>query len=184
MCIALTEKGTQCTRSRAEWLCKIHMKKYVEARDARDVWNTLPLSQRRVCESPDCKVWRLVAFSNDVKIVRRVRRTLMASRIKRAFRRAISDPNYQMCRDRLRREFTEDLTGKTIERITAKEFVSKFVKQNNNDFVKSRKRCFPDCKFDGVTYAFAKMDKDAYLELYKDEDGPNPDRVIRIMFSP
>ncbi len=182
MCIALTEKGTQCTR-RASWLCKIHTEKYVDAQNAYDVWNTLPSSQRRVCESPDCKIWRLVTFKDDVDTVRRVRRTLMASRIKRAFRKAISDPNYQMCRDRLRREFTEDLTGKSIERITAKEFVAKFVKQNNDDFVKNRKRCFTDCKFDGVIYAVVKMDKDAYLELYR-EDGPNPERVIRIMVSP
>lgn len=30
---------------------------------------------------------------------------IMASRIKRAFRRAISNPEYKMCRDRLMREF-------------------------------------------------------------------------------
>jgi len=30
---------------------------------------------------------------------------IMASRIKRAFRRAISVPSYKMCRDRLKREF-------------------------------------------------------------------------------
>ncbi len=36
-----------------------------------------------------------------------VLRWISANRIKRAWRRAISDPNYQMCRHRLRREFKE-----------------------------------------------------------------------------
>ena len=37
--------------------------------------------------------------------VRYARNHIMASRIKRAFRRSMSDPNYRMCRDRLAREF-------------------------------------------------------------------------------
>ena len=36
-----------------------------------------------------------------------VRKILMASRIQRRYRRAMSDPWYKMCRDRLRREFGE-----------------------------------------------------------------------------
>ncbi len=40
-------------------------------------------------------------------VERRIRKHILASRIKRAFRRAISDPNYKMCRDRLLREFEE-----------------------------------------------------------------------------
>ena len=37
--------------------------------------------------------------------IERAKVHIMASRIKRAFRRAISDPHYKMCRDRLMREF-------------------------------------------------------------------------------
>ncbi len=37
--------------------------------------------------------------------VRYARGHIMASRIKRAFRRAMSDPGYKMCRTRLMREF-------------------------------------------------------------------------------
>lgn len=33
-------------------------------------------------------------------------KVIMASRIKRAFKRSMSDPNYKMCRDRLNKEFT------------------------------------------------------------------------------
>lgn len=35
------------------------------------------------------------------------RQTLMVSRIKRCFKRSISDPSYKMCRDRLQREYLE-----------------------------------------------------------------------------
>lgn len=35
------------------------------------------------------------------------RNRLMASRIQRAFKRAVSNPNYKMCRERLLREFDE-----------------------------------------------------------------------------
>ena len=38
-------------------------------------------------------------------VVSRARNHIMASRIKRAFKRAMSDPGYKMCRDRLVREF-------------------------------------------------------------------------------
>lgn len=34
------------------------------------------------------------------------KKTLMASRIKRQFKRSMTDPNYKMCRDRLNKEFT------------------------------------------------------------------------------
>ena len=33
------------------------------------------------------------------------KKTLMASRIKRYFKRSISDPSYKLCRDRLMNEF-------------------------------------------------------------------------------
>lgn len=35
-----------------------------------------------------------------------IKKILMASRIKRQFKRSMSDPNYKMCRDRLNKEFT------------------------------------------------------------------------------
>ncbi len=41
----------------------------------------------------------------DDEIVNNTQRHIMASRIKRAFRRAMSDPKYKMCRDRLAKEF-------------------------------------------------------------------------------
>lgn len=34
------------------------------------------------------------------------KKVIMASRIKRQFKRSMSDPNYKMCRDRLNKEFT------------------------------------------------------------------------------
>jgi hypothetical protein len=36
-------------------------------------------------------------------------KTIMASRIKRHFKKAMSDPSYKMCRDRLTKEFNEQL---------------------------------------------------------------------------
>lgn len=35
-----------------------------------------------------------------------IKKILMTSRIKRQFKRSMSDPNYKMCRDRLNKEFT------------------------------------------------------------------------------
>lgn len=40
-------------------------------------------------------------------IEEQAKKILMASRIKRLFKRSISDPNHKMCRDRLQREFEE-----------------------------------------------------------------------------
>ena len=37
------------------------------------------------------------------------KKIIMASRIKRFFKKAISDPNHKMCRDRLKREFEYNL---------------------------------------------------------------------------
>ena len=38
-----------------------------------------------------------------------LKKTIMASRIKRHFKKAISDPSYKMCRDRLMREYVSDV---------------------------------------------------------------------------
>lgn len=44
------------------------------------------------------------------KKLQRFDRYWAAYRIQRAFKRSISDPNYKMCRDRLMREFQEELS--------------------------------------------------------------------------
>jgi hypothetical protein len=50
-------------------------------------------------------------------IVKAVRKILMASRIKRQFKRSISDPSYQMCVRRLIREFSEAVSETASEAI-------------------------------------------------------------------
>lgn len=122
MCIATTEKGTQCSRRCAQGsdMCKFHTKKYEESTRMMDVWATMLLEIRSIR-------WRPVEYRNAARfkgcvdnarnremVRRRVEARLLeigkrvaARRIANTWRRVSADPNYRVCRDRLTREFSD-----------------------------------------------------------------------------
>ncbi len=122
MCIAKTEKGTQCTRRCVQGsdMCKFHAEKYAKCQTFLYEWFNTASYARKLR-------WRPVEYRNAMRFIgdversrnlaevrRRVEARLLeigkrvaGRRIVNTLRRVISDPSYKMCRDRLMREFEE-----------------------------------------------------------------------------
>lgn len=126
LCIARTEKGTQCSRRciQCSDMCKVHNEKYEKCDiimyEFMYEWfnrATIPIPRR----------WRPIEFrraasfigdidnSRNLAEVRRnmearmleIGKRVAARRIANTWRRVNADPNYRVCRDRLMREFSD-----------------------------------------------------------------------------
>lgn len=109
MCVGITESGYLC-RARGSHgplgdLCKRHHTKYQLGVDLERFYEILGQHRRHGSKGMHLTRFKMACDNN--RKMRELGKKIMGARILATWRRAISNPSYKMCRDRLMREFSE-----------------------------------------------------------------------------